>query len=186
MALFVQDLRCEIFRSSTDRESVAFGDIHFGESKVSQPQIANLIDENVFRFETLYEKKVTLCRWCPYRASIPGLGWFVRHKILFYRLLKKSTFLLRVCVFLREGRRVNRRDSIQGRRKVSFSFGKSSIAWRWKDGPYPPECFVQSLREFTVYAFRCIFSWGFSSRKPCLYSILYVLREPLWHRSLSR
>jgi hypothetical protein len=52
MPLLVQNLRCQIFRSATDREGIVFSDFHFGETKVSEPQIPNLIDQDILRLKT--------------------------------------------------------------------------------------------------------------------------------------
>ena len=52
MSLFVKDFRSKILGCSAHRKSTVLDDVHFGESEVSQPKIANIIDKNIFRFQT--------------------------------------------------------------------------------------------------------------------------------------
>jgi len=41
MSLFIKYLRSKVFWGSTDRESGAIGDVHFGESEICEPEIAS-------------------------------------------------------------------------------------------------------------------------------------------------
>ena len=50
MALFVQNFRSKIFRSSTDRKGIVLDNIHLGKSEVCESEVADVIDKNVFRF----------------------------------------------------------------------------------------------------------------------------------------
>jgi hypothetical protein len=50
MSLFIENLRGKVLRSATDRKGIALGDIHFGESKISESQIADFVNENILWF----------------------------------------------------------------------------------------------------------------------------------------
>ena len=52
MTLFIENFRSKILRSSANRIGIIISDIHFGKTKVSEPQISLFIDQNVFRLET--------------------------------------------------------------------------------------------------------------------------------------
>ena len=52
MPLFIQNLGSQILRSTTYRESIALGDVHFRKAKISEPEISNLVNQDIFGFET--------------------------------------------------------------------------------------------------------------------------------------
>ena len=53
MALFVENFGGKVFGSATDRKCVIFSDVHFGEAEVGEPEVADFINENVLRLETV-------------------------------------------------------------------------------------------------------------------------------------
>lgn len=50
MALFIENLRGKVLRGATDRKGIALRDIHFGESKISESQIADFVNKNILWF----------------------------------------------------------------------------------------------------------------------------------------
>ncbi len=67
MSLLIENLGGKIFRCTTDRVGVIIGNIHFGESKVSEAEVALLIDQNIFGFQTnlnqLYSRYIISLLW---------------------------------------------------------------------------------------------------------------------------
>ena len=51
VALLVENLGSQVLRGSADREGVAVGNVHFGEAEVGEPEVAAVVDEDVFGLE---------------------------------------------------------------------------------------------------------------------------------------